>query len=71
VHDEQNRTSPNSSDRYPTLFCFKGQITLSKGVRVVENQNSRFKTNVVLAKVLPVLAIIPFKSHGRLRTIKE
>lgn len=71
MHDEQNRTSPYGSKRNPPFFCLKGQIALSKCVRVVENQNGRFKANVVLAKVLPVLAIVPFKSHGRLRPSKN
>jgi len=71
VHDEKNRTSPQGSKRYPTLFCFERQIAQSKSEWVVENQNSRLKANVVFAKVLPVLAVIPFKSHGRLRTAKE
>jgi hypothetical protein len=64
VHNEQNRTRPYGSNRYPPFFSFKRQIALGESVRVVENQNGCFKPDVVLAKVLPILAVIPFKSHG-------
>jgi hypothetical protein len=37
---------------------------LCDSVRIIENENSRFKANIVLAKVLPVLVLIPFKSYS-------
>jgi hypothetical protein len=67
MHDQQNRTRAYGSDRYPSLLIIKSEVALRKSEGIVENQNGSFKTNVVLAKVLPVLVLIPFKSHSRSR----
>jgi hypothetical protein len=37
---------------------------LRNSVGIAENENGSFKTNVMRAKVLPVLVLIPFKSHS-------
>jgi hypothetical protein len=63
MHDQQNRTGPYGSNRYPSLFIFRSEVALRESVGIIENEHGRFKTNVVLAKVLPVLLFIPFKSH--------
>jgi hypothetical protein len=64
MHDEQNRTRPYGPNRYPSLLIFKSEVTLRKGIGIIENEHGRFKANIVLAKVLPILLLIPFKSHS-------
>src|SRR5215831_8281017 len=64
MHNQQNRAWPDRSHRYPSLLIFKSEIALCDSVGIIENENSRFKANIVLAKVLPVLVLIPFKSHS-------
>jgi hypothetical protein len=48
----------------PTVLIRKSDVTLRNRVAVVENQNGSFKANIMLAKVLAVLVLIPFKSHS-------
>jgi len=40
------------------------KVTLRNRVGIGENENGRFEANIVLVKVLPVLLLVPFKSHG-------
>ena len=63
MHNQQNRTRTYRSHRYPSLL-FKSEITLRNSVRIVENKNRRLKAHIVLAKVLPILLLVPFKSHS-------
>ena len=49
---------------HPSLLIFKSEIALCDSVRIIENENSRFKANIVLVKVLPILVLIPLKSNG-------
>jgi hypothetical protein len=64
MNDQQNRTRPNGSDCYPTFLILESDVTLRNRVGIVENENGRFEANIVLVKVLPVLLLVPFKSHG-------
>jgi len=64
MHNQKNRAWPYRSNRYPSFLVLKSEIALSDSVRIIENENSRFKANIVLAKVLTVLVLIPFKSHS-------
>jgi len=64
MHDEQNRTRPYGPNRYPSLLIFKSEVTLRKSIGIIENEHGRFKANIVLAKVLSILLLIPFKSHS-------
>jgi hypothetical protein len=41
----------------------ESDVTLRNRVGIVENENGRFEANIVLVKVLPVLLLVPFKSH--------
>ena len=66
MNDQQNRTRPYGSDRYPT-FLILSDVTLRNRVGIVENENGRFEANIVLVKVLPVLLLVPLKSHGSSR----
>jgi hypothetical protein len=47
------------------------EVALRESVGIIENEHGRFKTNVVLAKVLPVLLFIPFKSRRLVATKTE
>ncbi len=64
MNDQQNRTRSHRSDRYPTFLIAESDVTLRNRVGVVENENGRFEANSMLAKVLPVLLLVPFKSQG-------
>ncbi len=66
MNDQQNRTRPYGSDRYPT-FLILSDVTLRNRVGIVENENGSFKANVVLAKILAVLVLIPYESHSKSR----
>jgi hypothetical protein len=68
MNDQQNRTRPYGSHRYPAFLIPKGKVQLRDRIRIVENENRSFKTNIMLAKVLPVLILVPFKSHGWVAT---
>jgi len=63
VHDQQNRSLSYGSNRYPAFLVLERLITLSDGIGIVENKDCSLKTNIVFAKILPVLVLIPFKSH--------
>ena len=66
MNDQQNRTRPYGSDRYPT-FLILSDVTLRNRVGIVENENGSFKANIVLAKILAVLVLIPYELHGKRR----
>ena len=63
VHDQEHRTRSNGPNRYPALLIVKGGVTLGHRVRIVENELCCFKANIVLAVVLPVLVLVPIKTH--------
>lgn len=67
MNDEKNRARSDRSDRYPSFLVVEVLVTLRDCVWVVKNKNGSFKTNVVLAKLLPALAVVPLKSHSRSR----
>ena len=67
MNDQQNRTRPYGSNRYPAFLVVKGAVALCNGVRIVENENGSFKANIVLAKILAVLVLIPYESHSKSR----
>ncbi len=46
------------------FLILKSDVTLGNRVGIIENENGRFKANILLAKILPVLLLVPFKSHG-------
>ena len=62
---EQNGTPPYRSNRYPAFLVLKRGVTLGDRVGIVEHQNSGFKADIVLAKILAVLLLVPIKSHNR------
>ena len=68
MNDLYNRARSNGSNRYPTFLIIEGEVTLRNSVGVIENQNGSFKANIVLPKILPVLVLIPLKSHRRAAT---
>jgi hypothetical protein len=40
---------------------------LRNRIGIVENKNGGFKANIVLAKILAVLVLIPYESHSKSR----
>ena len=64
MDNQQNRTRPYGSNRYPAFLILIGEVTLGNRIGVVENQNSRFEAHIMLATVLAVLVLIPFISHS-------
>jgi hypothetical protein len=42
----------------------KVTVTLRNRVGILENESGRFEAHIVLVKVLPVLLLVPLKSHG-------
>jgi hypothetical protein len=68
MDDQQNRTGPYGSNRYPPLLIIRSEAALGKSIGIIENEHGRFKANIVLAKVLPVFLFIPLKSHNLVAT---
>ncbi len=64
MDNQENRTWSYGTNRYPAFLLVKGGVTPRNRARVVKDENRSFKANIVLAKVLPVLGLVPFKSHG-------
>ena len=68
MDNQQNRTRPYGSDRYPAFLILMRAVALGNLIVVVENQNSRFEAIIMLATVLTVLVLIPSKSHSGVAT---
>ena len=64
MDNQKDRSRPYRADRYPTLLSIEGNVPLRNGVGIVENENGSLKANVLLAKVLAVLVLVPCKSHS-------
>ncbi len=71
MDNQENRTWSYGSNCYPAFFIVKGVVTSRNSVRIVENENSGFKADIMLAKVLPVLVLVPLKPHSRVATNTE
>ena len=71
MNDQKNRTRPYGSDGYPTFLILESDVTLRNREGIVESENGRVEANSVLLKVLPVLLVVPFKSHGSPRLRKN
>jgi hypothetical protein len=56
-------------DRYPTFLILESDVTLRNRVGIVENENGGFKANIMLAKILAVLVLIPYESHSQSRQV--
>ena len=64
MDNQENRTWSYGTNRYPAFLLVKGGVTLRNRARVVKDENRSFEANIVLVKVLAVLVLVPFKSHG-------
>lgn len=68
MDNQENRSRTDGSHRDPTLFLVQDWtecwVGLRDGPRIVENEYGSFKTNIMLAKVLAIFALVPFESHG-------
>lgn len=71
MHDQENRTGPYCSNRYPSLLIFRSEVALRKSEGIIEDEHGRFKANIVLAKVCAVFLFIPYKSHKLVTTKTE
>src|SRR5713101_600132 len=61
MDNQEDRTCSYGTNRYPAFFLVKGGVTLRNRARVVKDENRSFEANIVLAKVLAVLVLVPFK----------
>jgi len=59
MNNQKNRTRPYGSDCYPTFLILESDVTPCNRVGVVENENGSFKANIVFAKILAILVLIP------------
>src|SRR5437667_7955340 len=64
MNDQEDRARSDRSNGYPAFLVSKGIIPLGEGIGIIENKNSAFKSNIMLARVLAVLVLIPCKSHS-------
>ena len=49
------------------FVILKSYVALGNRVGIVEDENGSFKANIVLAKILAVLVLIPCESHSKSR----
>ena len=67
MDNQEDRSRPYRSESYPT-FLIPGVFVSSRtGVGIIENENGSLKPDIMLAKVLAVLVLVPSKSHGNAR----
>jgi hypothetical protein len=64
MDNQQNRACSDGPNGYPAFLIGGGIVTLRDRAGIVENENGGFKANIMLAKVLAVLVLIPCKSHS-------
>jgi len=65
MNNQENRTGTDGSYRDPTFLVLEAEVPLGDRTGIVENQHCGFKAHVVLAQILHVLVLIPFKAHGQ------
>ncbi len=53
-----------ASTVYPTFLILKSDVSLRNRLGIAENESGSFKENIVLAKILAVLALTPYESHS-------
>jgi len=64
MNDEKNRTRTYRAQRNPAFFIVETDVPLGERVGIVESEKRCFESHVVLAQILRVLVLIPFKVHG-------
>lgn len=63
--DKENSAGADCSERDETFFLVVvSGVALGDDVRVFEGKDCCLETDIVLAKILLVLAFMPFKSHA-------
>jgi len=65
MDDQEDGAGADSSNCYPAFLVVKCRGVLRKSIRIIKNQDGSFKANPVFAKVVPVFALVPLKSHCR------
>lgn len=72
MDDEKHRALSDGPDRYPSLFFSNAIVPQRQSMRIVEDQNCGFKSDIMFAQVPAVLVFVPFEPHHRSRpTIKS
>jgi hypothetical protein len=64
VDDKKNHSTADRPERNPALLVAGKFVALGQGIGIVEGESGSLETDIVLEKVLPVLAIVPFEVHG-------
>jgi hypothetical protein len=64
VHHEQNQSRLDGAEGYPPFFAAATDVRLSYSVRIVEHHGGCLKRNTMLAAIVAVLTLIPFKAHS-------
>ena len=65
MDNQQNRTRSDRSNGYPAFLIGERIVALRDRIGIVENKSGGLKSNIMLAKILAVLVLIPSKSHSR------
>lgn len=63
MHNQKDGTRSDGPDRDPAFLLLKRRVPLRQRVGIIENKNSRFKRDVMLAEIAEALGFVPFKSH--------
>lgn len=64
MDNHEDRSRSYRSDRDPALLIVRVVVSPRNGVGIIENENGSLKPDVMFAKVLAVLVLVPRKSHG-------
>lgn len=62
MDNQENRARSYGSDCDPAFLIVTSVVAVRNSIRIVENENGSFKADIVLAKILPALFLIPFNS---------
>jgi hypothetical protein len=57
----------DTNDFFVVFLILKSDVMLRNRVGIVENENGGLKANIVLAKILAVLVLIPYELHSKSR----
>ena len=64
VDNQEDRSRSYRSDGYPALLLVRVVVSPRNGVGIIENENGSLKPDVMFAKVLAILVLVPRKSHN-------
>ena len=64
MDNQEDRSGSYRPDGDPALLILRVVVSPRNGVGIIENENGSLKPDVMFAKVLAVLVLVPRKSHG-------